>query len=156
LPLFFTKWKAEETKIPAKPKGGSRMSETNNRRAPRQRSFLQGRIYYNNRRSSADCTVRDINETGARLTFPTAVAIPEEIELHIPQRKECYHAKVRWQRGREVGVQIGNADSTTVESPSIAPAAGVSVEERLRRLEHEVAILRRRLEETQRQGGSGI
>ena len=64
---------------------------------------------------------------------------------------------MRWQRGREVGVQIGNADSTIVESPPIAPAVGASVEDRLRRLEHEVAILRRRLEETQqRQGGSGI
>lgn len=131
------------------------MSETNRREAQRQRSFLQGRIYFNGRRSSADCTIRDITESGARLAFATAVAVPEVIELHIPHRRECYRAEVRWQRGREIGVQIDNAEVGTVDSPSLVPAAGAgaggtAVEERLRKLEYEIATLRRRLDELQR------
>ena len=126
------------------------MSETNRRGAARHRSLLQGRIYFNGRRSSADCTIRDITESGARLAFATAVAVPEVIELHIPHRRECYRAEVRWQRGREIGVQIDNAEVGTVESPPLVPAAGVSVEERLRRLEYEVATLRRKLDELKR------
>ena len=43
------------------------------RAATRQKSFLQGRIYFNNRRTSVDCLVRDISETGAKLTFAAAV-----------------------------------------------------------------------------------
>ncbi len=128
------------------------MTKANRRVAPRQRSFLQGRIYFNGRRSSADCTIRDITESGARLSFATAVALPEVIELHIPQRRECYRAEVRWQRGREIGVQIDNAEGGAVESPGLVPAAGASVDERLRRLEYEVATLRRRLDEQQRNG----
>ena len=77
--------------------------------------------------------IRDINETGARLSFPTPVALPDLIELHVPQRKEHYRATVRWKRGREVGVQIGGPEVAAVDSPSIAPAVGLSVEDRLRR-----------------------
>ena len=36
------------------------------RSSARQKSFLQGRIYFNNRRSSVDCLIRDYSETGAR------------------------------------------------------------------------------------------
>lgn len=128
------------------------MTKANRRVAPRQRSLLQGRIYFNGRRSSADCTIRDITESGARLSFATAVAVPEVIELHIPQRRECYRAEVRWQRGREIGVQIDNVEGGAVESPGLVPAAAASVDERLRRLEYEVATLRRRLDEQQRNG----
>ena len=126
------------------------MSETNRRMAARQRSFLQGRIYFNGRKSSADCTIRDITESGARLAFATPIAVPEVIELHIPQRRECYRAEVRWQRGCEIGVQIDNAEVGMVESPDLVPAVGASVDERLRKLEYEIATLRRRLDELQR------
>ena len=128
------------------------MSDTNRREAQRHRSLLQGRIYFNDRRSSADCTIRDITESGARLLFADPIAVPGVIELHIPHRRECYRAEVRWQRGREIGVQIDNAEISSVESPSVVPAAGATVEERLRRLEYEMATMRRRLDDVLKQG----
>ena len=42
---------------------------TERRRIPRQKSFLRGMIYFNNRRSVADCLIRDISPYGARLIF---------------------------------------------------------------------------------------
>jgi hypothetical protein len=35
------------------------------RTSSRQKAFLQGRIFFNNRRTSVDCLIRDISEQGA-------------------------------------------------------------------------------------------
>ena len=68
--------------------------------AMRHKSFLQGRIYFNGRRSSVDCLVREISDTGARLKFSTAVVTPDVVELHIPSKDEIRailtHAQGRW------------------------------------------------------------
>jgi hypothetical protein len=129
------------------------MSATSDERRTllRQRSFLQGRLYFNNRRSSLDCLVRDISSQGAKLKVSDSIAIPEFVELYIPNKDETYRAKVQWRTGFEIGV----------ESPSIVPgAAPVDLPERVRRLEAEVASLHRKLNELQnelRHGqGSGI
>jgi hypothetical protein len=135
------------------------MSATSDERRTllRQRSFLQGRLYFNNRRSSLDCLVRDISSQGAKLKVSDSIAIPEFVELHIPNKDETYRAKVQWRTGFEIGVTFENDQ----DSPSIVPgAAPVDLPERVRRLEAEVASLHRKLNELQnelRHGqGSGI
>jgi PilZ domain-containing protein len=135
------------------------MSATSDERRTllRKRSFLQGRLYFNNRRSSLDCLVRDISDQGAKLKVSDSIAIPEFIELHIPNKDETYRAKVQWRTGFEIGVTFENEQ----ESPSIVPgAAPADLPERVRRLEAEVASLHRKLNELQnelRHGqGSGI
>jgi class 3 adenylate cyclase len=110
----------------------------------RQRSFLQGRIYFNNRRSSIDCLVRDCSETGARLKFSDSVTVPEAIELYIPNREEMHRARVEWRAGDEIGVSFG----TEVRAPSIAPDAAQSdLAARVQKLEDEVAAMRRAIGE---------
>ena len=52
----------------------------------RQKSFLQGRIFYNHRRSTVDCLVRDVSDTGAKLVFGGTVNIPDVVELSSPTR----------------------------------------------------------------------
>jgi PilZ domain len=135
------------------------MSATSDERRTllRKRSFLQGRLYFNNRRSSLDCLVRDISDQGAKLKVSDSIAIPEFVELHIPNKDETYRAKVQWRTGFEIGVTFENEQ----EAPSIVPgAAPVDLPERVRRLEAEVASLHRKLNELQnelRHGqGSGI
>jgi isopenicillin N synthase-like dioxygenase len=135
------------------------MSATSDERRTllRQRSFLQGRLYFNNRRSSLDCLVRDISSQGAKLKVSDSIAIPEFVELYIPNKDETYRAKVQWRTGFEIGVTFENDQ----DSPSIVPgAAPVDLPERVRRLEAEVASLHRKLNELQnelRHGqGSGI
>jgi hypothetical protein len=110
------------------------------RAVPRQKSFLQGRIYFNHRRSSIDCLIRDYSEQGARLKFSEAASVPEAIELYIPNKEEIHRARVEWRSGNEMGVSFGEE----VHSPSIAPeAAQGDLPTRVQRLEAEVATLKR-------------
>ena len=135
------------------------MSATSDERRTllRQRSFLQGRLYFNNRRSSLDCLVRDISSQGAKLKVSDSIAIPEMVELHIPNKDETYRAKVQWRTGLEIGVTF-----ETDDAPSIVPggAGPTDLLDRVRKLEAEVASLHRKINELQnelRHGqGSGI
>jgi PilZ domain len=110
------------------------------RTASRQKSFLQGRIYFNNRRSSVDCLIRDYSDTGARLRFSEAANVPDAIELYIPNKDEFHRARIEWRSGNEMGVSFGDE----VRSTSITPEATQGdLSTRVQRLEAEVATLRR-------------
>jgi hypothetical protein len=113
--------------------------------AQRQKSFLRGCIYFNNRRSAADCLVRDISETGARLIFSSAIAIPDVVDLYIPQKEQTLRAEVQWRHGDEVGVGFPAAQAS---EPAVE-AERSDVGERLQRLEAEVAALRRMIRRLQ-------
>jgi PilZ domain-containing protein len=108
----------------------------------RQKSFLQGRIYYNNRRASLDCLVRDISPTGARLKFPGPVTAPEIVELYVPNKDEFYRAQVQWNHGDEIGVHFirDEAENTPRAGGSLPEA---SLAERMQKLEAEVLALKR-------------
>ncbi|KAB2883695.1 MAG: PilZ domain-containing protein [Pseudorhodoplanes sp.] len=114
------------------------------RSTPRQKSFLQGRIYFNGRRSSADCLIRDITDAGARLRFSGSVTVPEVFELYIPNKQETLRAHIKWHRGDDVGVEFENVPRH-VDSPQLVPSAN-ALEERVSKLERELAALRRRFE----------
>jgi hypothetical protein len=77
------------------------------RTASRHKSLLQGRVYYNSRRSSVDCLVRDVSDKGARLVFGESVAVPDVVELYLPNKDEVRRAKVQWRKGHEMGVDFG-------------------------------------------------
>jgi len=111
------------------------------RSSSRQKSFLQGRIYFNNRRSSVDCLIRDYSDTGARLRFSEAANVPEAIELYIPNKDEFHRARIEWRSGNEMGVSFGDE----IRAPSITPEAAAQgdLPTRVQRLEAEVAALRR-------------
>ena len=113
--------------------------------AARQKSFLQGRIYFNNRRSSVDCLIRDYSETGARLKFSETIAVPEAIELYIPNKEEVHRARVEWRSGDEMGISFVDE----ARAPSTAPEAtqGGDLATRVHALETEVATLKRLVNE---------
>jgi hypothetical protein len=122
----------------------------NRRSHPRVRSFLQGRIYFNKRNSSLDCLVRDLSEDGARLKVSSSVALPEVVELHLPNKNETHQATVQWRTGDEIGVAFDVAR----ESPSIASdAPATDLATRVRHLESEVALLHRRFNELRNELG---
>jgi hypothetical protein len=105
-----------------------------------QKSFLRGCIYFNNRRSSSDCLIRDVSETGVRLIFSGTVAIPDVVDLYIPQKEQTLRAHVQCRHGDEIGVSF--VPTAQVPEPA-APAEGGNLGERLQKLEGEVAALRR-------------
>jgi hypothetical protein len=117
---------------------------TERRRASRQKAFLQGRIFFSNRRTSIDCLIRDFSETGARLRFSSAVATPDIVELHIPSREESYRARIEWRTEEEVGVSFEGADAPPLAPGTAAPADWTA---RIHKLEHQVAVLQRKFNE---------
>jgi hypothetical protein len=121
---------------------------TERRRTSRQKAFLQGRIFFNNRRSSIDCLIRDISEHGAKLRFSSAIATPDVVELHVPSRDESYRARIEWRAGEEVGVSF---EGTEAVAPPLAPGAAAPADwaARIHKLEHDVSVLQRRVSELQ-------
>lgn len=120
------------------------MGKSDERRsALRQKSFLQGRIFYNNRRSSVDCLVRDISDTGAKLKFSESITVPEAMELYIPNKDEFRRARVQWRAGNEMGVAFGD----DIELPAAASAPSPDMSARMQKLESEIAALKRLVNE---------
>jgi hypothetical protein len=123
---------------------GAKMKER--RRLSRQKAFLQGRIFFNNRRNSVDCLIRDISDQGAKLRFSSTIATPDVVELHVPSREESYRARIEWRAGEEVGVSFEGADAPPLAPGSAAPADWTA---RIHKLEHDMAVLQRKFNELQ-------
>jgi PilZ domain len=106
--------------------------------AIRQRTFLKGTVYYDNRRASIECVIRDLSNTGARLTFDHPAAVPDRIELFIPHKQQTLHAYVRRREPNEIGVAF------EVER-SLAPrrASDAELQQRVETLESEIKALKR-------------
>jgi PilZ domain-containing protein len=107
------------------------------RKSSRQKSFLHGCIYFNNRRSAIDCLIRDISHEGARLVFSQTATIPDVIDLHIPQKDQMLRAHVHRRTSGEVGVSFDAAHAP------VATAENDDLGARVERLEADVATLKR-------------
>ena len=108
--------------------------------ATRQKSFLRGCVYFNNRRSAVDCLIRDISDTGARLIFSSTIALPDIADLYIPQKEQTLRIHIQWRHGDEVGVAFN--ESGRAPEPSVPSESG-DLGERVQKLEAEVLALRR-------------
>jgi hypothetical protein len=117
------------------------------RRVSRQKSFLRGMIYFNNRRNAVDCLIRDISPYGARLIFSDAVTTPDVFELYIPQKEQTLRIHVIWRHGQEVGVAFAQA----AEVDPVAEPGDLA--ERVARLEMEIAGLKRVLKKIKTDAG---
>jgi hypothetical protein len=111
--------------------------------AQRQKSFLRGCIYYNNRRSATDCLIRDISPTGARLIFSDTVTVPDMVDLYIPQKEQMLRAQVQWRHGDEVGVGFPAAVKASLAGTAATADEGLA--ERVEKLEAEMAKLKKML-----------
>lgn len=69
--------------------------------------MLKGQIVFNGRASALDCTVQDLSDTGARITFADISLPPPEFELEIPSRGLRARARLVWSRGATHGVAFG-------------------------------------------------
>jgi PilZ domain len=112
----------------------------------RQKSFLQGRIFFNNRRTSLDCLIRDFSEQGARLRFSGLVSTPEVVELFIPSKEETYRARIIWRNADEVGVSFNFDESAPALAPGDPQGDWAA---RILKLEHDLLTLQRKFNELQ-------
>ena len=74
------------------------------RRSKRRRTYLSGRIVFNERSSTLDCLVRNLSRNGAMLEFSEPIVPPETVDLCILSRAESLRARVVWRDGVRVGV----------------------------------------------------
>ena len=124
--------------------------EPERRISTRQKSFLQGRIFFNNRRSAIDCLVRDISAGGAKLIFSQTASIPDVVELFIPQKEQTLRAHVIWRSGEEAGVAFRIVQAPAQpQAPVAAVISGTGgsadLSERVEHLEAELAAIKRML-----------
>ena len=116
---------------------------TENRREPRKRTFLKGRIVFNSGKSSMDCLVRDISDSGARIVLDETMVLPERFILEIPQKDTTFTANLRWRHEDGVGVVI---DASSAGTPAPTPSDDVArLRRRVAELETENRALRLRL-----------
>ena len=126
---------------------------TERRRSARQKSFLRGMIYFNNRRNVVDCLIRDFSPYGARLIFSDAVTTPDVLELYIPQKEQTLRIQVIWRHGQEVGVAFAQAAQIEPAAETGEPAPGAGLAERVARLEIEIVGLKRILKKMKTDAG---
>ena len=122
---------------------------TERRHIVRQKSFLRGMVYFNNRRSVSDCLIRDISPFGARLIFSDAVTTPDLLDLYIPQKEQTLRSQVIWRSGHEVGVAFPQAIH-----PEPATRGSGDLAERVAKLEAEMALIKRTLKKLKADSGS--
>ncbi|GJD63364.1 hypothetical protein MPEAHAMD_3530 [Methylobacterium frigidaeris] len=118
------------------------------RRETRLRTFLKGRIVFNNGNSSMDCLVRDISASGARLMLSQTATLPDGFDLIIPAKDRTHKATLRWRKADSVGVTFADeaAHPAAASASDTTPAALLA---RIRELEAENASLRRQLQEAE-------
>ena len=75
------------------------------RREPRRRALLKGKIVYVDNSFSADCTIRDLSPTGARI-----LAAPEAIRgdpfLIVVKEVVVHRSRVAWRLDEQTGLQF--------------------------------------------------
>jgi PilZ domain len=87
----------------------------------RKRVLLGGVAVYPLRRNGANCQVRDITETGARIKLPHAVNLPDQLHLIIVREQVAYEARVIWRKGEEAGLSFcKTVDLRASNDPSLA------------------------------------
>jgi len=72
----------------------------------RRRTYLGAQIQFGNR-STFDCVIRDVGESGARLhgCFG-AMSLPERFRIVVPRHGAEYDACAVWRRGEFMGVSL--------------------------------------------------
>ena len=106
--------------------------------ATRQRTFLKGTLYYDNRRASVECVIRDMSDSGARLTFEHPVIVPDNVELFIPQKQQTLRARVQRRGPNEIGIAF-----EVERSDEPRRASDVELQKRVETLEAEIFALKR-------------
>ncbi len=105
----------------------------------RGRTFLSGRITFNNRFSTMDCLVRNLSQNGAKLIISSPVMIPHEFDIHIHKRGDSQRARLIWRSDIEMGIALIHAGGSSVVS--------IETARRIRTLEADRDALAKRVAE---------
>ena len=112
------------------------------RRDERVRAFLRARICFNNNASTIDCTVKNISASGAKIEMSSAVSVPSEFDLDVPQKGRIYRARLMWRDASSLGVQFVDRSAETEQLDSHA----ARLQRENKKLKATIALLTKRLE----------
>jgi hypothetical protein len=80
------------------------MSSEQRKDSERRRAFVPGKVVVDHPAFTGYCTIRDLSQGGAKLSFGSIPKLPDIFELQIPSQGKAHEAEVRWQRGLQMGV----------------------------------------------------
>ncbi len=72
----------------------------------RHRTLKAGLIVFNERRSTIECTIRNLSDSGAQLKVATVIGIPDSFELRNVSDGTDHRCEVAWRREGVVGVRF--------------------------------------------------
>jgi hypothetical protein len=81
-------------------------ANSDQRHAPRNRTLRAGKIVYNNHSNVASCTIRDMSETGCRISVPSTTLIPNQFILQINNQTAPVNCTVAWRTADQLGVRF--------------------------------------------------
>lgn len=76
------------------------------RAAARQRVLFGGKIVHGDGAFSVDCTIRDLSESGAKITLGQRVSIPNDVYFIELRLGVAYAAQVAWRRTPNFGLRF--------------------------------------------------
>jgi len=124
-------------------------------RKPRMRCMLSAEISFAKGAFCYPCTLREVSETGAKLSVSQDIAIPEVFELKIPKRPMVAGGVIRWRQGNEIGISFLmagsgfmelNADLSAEEQRDLALAENVRLSRVILDLNMTIETLRKRMD----------
>ena len=108
------------------------------RQGVREKVFFGGVAEINERGSTMDCVVRNINARGACVEIDETAKLPEKLSLSIPRKGRSFLAQMIWRHAGRVGL----AFRTMMTDPQSS-----DLDERLRRSQIKQRQLKRRIKE---------
>ncbi len=76
------------------------------RRAKRHRALLGGKLVYGDGAFTVDCIVRDLSLTGARVSVPEGLGVPDLVYFLELRSATAYEARVIWKRYPLLGLEF--------------------------------------------------
>jgi hypothetical protein len=89
----------------------------NQRKAPRKRTLLGGKVVYGDGQHVLDCTIRDLSETGAKIAIAKGAVIPTRVFLIDRRAPIAYEATVSWIKAPDFGLTFLKTHSLKGEVP---------------------------------------
>lgn len=76
------------------------------RKSPRNRVLLGGKIVYDNGACSYDCAIRDLSPAGARLATKAGMVLPKRFHLLDLKNGRAYDSEIVWRNATQTGVKF--------------------------------------------------
>jgi len=80
--------------------------DRDDRSAPRQRVLLAGKLVYGEADLTANCAIRDLSESGAKVRISGPVALPSRLHLIEVKTGRAFECEIAWRRMPEIGVKF--------------------------------------------------